>query len=175
MNAEALANVQITWPDGESINLPTLWLRDVCPCEECRIAQTQEKRFHLATLDSVSIETLTVMTTCCAFPGPAVIRASIQGPFCRDHARATPRWNLGDDYSPASISHRFKQTMLCPDRYRGVSEIGCSYSRNAPTEEATLELLAKRLVLSEVLFERIHNVVDPMATTSRIRIWVCRA
>ncbi|MEC7610516.1 MAG: gamma-butyrobetaine hydroxylase-like domain-containing protein, partial [Pseudomonadota bacterium] len=50
MNAETLGNVQVTWPDGECINLPTLWLRDVCPCEECRIAQTQEKRFHLATL-----------------------------------------------------------------------------------------------------------------------------
>ena len=60
MNAEALGNVQVTWPDGECINLPTLWLRDVCPCEECRISQTQEKRFHLASLESVSVEMLTV-------------------------------------------------------------------------------------------------------------------
>ena len=84
MNAEALGNVQVTWPDGESINLPTLWLRDVCPCENCRIAQTQEERFHLATLDSVSIETLTVGDDQLCVTGPVVMRVSIQGPSCRE-------------------------------------------------------------------------------------------
>ena len=60
MNAETLGNVQVTWPDGERMSLPTLWLRDVCPCEECRIAQTQEKRFHLASIETVAVDTLHV-------------------------------------------------------------------------------------------------------------------
>ena len=34
--------------DGWQCRLPFLWLRDNCPCSECRIAQTSEKRFVLA-------------------------------------------------------------------------------------------------------------------------------
>ena len=58
MSAEMPANVRINWPDGGSMMLPTLWLRDVCPCPDCRIEQTQEKRFHLAALESVSVASL---------------------------------------------------------------------------------------------------------------------
>ena len=93
MNAEALGNVQVTWPDGECINLPTLWLRDVCPCEECRISQTQEKRFHLASLESVSVEILTVcedelFITWAGGHSSQYPRAFLSG----DHARAAPLW-----------------------------------------------------------------------------------
>jgi len=167
MNAEALGNVQVIWPDGECINVPTLWLRDVCPCEECRIAQTQEKRFHLATLDSVSIETLTVSDDqlCVTWAGgheSQYRRACLSG----DHARATPRWEpWSDDYSPAYVDFASFQTddVFAETAIEEFLRSGVLILENAPTEEATLELLAKRLgPIREVLFERIHNVkVDP--------------
>ena len=31
-------------------NLPYLWVRDNCPCNECRIKETQEKRFILSSV-----------------------------------------------------------------------------------------------------------------------------
>ena len=42
--------LDIQWPDGQSAALSTLWLRDNCPCSDCRVSQTQEKRFHIATV-----------------------------------------------------------------------------------------------------------------------------
>ena len=33
-------------------DLPYLWIRDNCPCNECRIKETQEKRFILSSVPS---------------------------------------------------------------------------------------------------------------------------
>ena len=142
MNAEALVNLQVTWPDGECINLPTLWLRDVCPCEECRVAQTQEKRFQLATLDSVSIDTLTVSDDllCVSWTGGHTSqypRAFLSG----DHARATPRWEpWSDDYSPAYVDFASFQTddVYAETAIEEFLRSGVLILENAPTEEATL-------------------------------------
>ena len=118
MNAEALGNVQVTWPDGECINLPTLWLRDVCPCEECRISQTQEKRFHLASLESVSVEILTVcedelFITWAGGHSSQYPRAFLSG----DHARAAPLWEpWTDDYFPVYVDFAsFQADDLCAE------------------------------------------------------------
>ena len=38
----------VTFSDGEiNVDLPFLWLRDNCQCDECRITETQEKQFLL--------------------------------------------------------------------------------------------------------------------------------
>jgi len=42
--------LEVTWPDGTMTPLPYLWLRDNCSCDACRIAQTSEKKFHLASV-----------------------------------------------------------------------------------------------------------------------------
>ena len=33
-------------------DLPYLWIRDNCPCNECRVQETQEKRFMLHSVPS---------------------------------------------------------------------------------------------------------------------------
>ena len=32
--------------------LPNLWLRDNCQCDDCRVIESQEKRFILSSIDS---------------------------------------------------------------------------------------------------------------------------
>ena len=167
MNTEALSKLHVSWPDGESMSLPTLWLRDVCPCHECRIAQTQEKRFHLAYLDSVSVETFDISDELLSvtWEGGHISvypRAFLKG----NHVRMTPQWQAwSDDYAPAYFDF---QSFRTDDRTAesAIAEFlssGVIILTNAPKKEATLELLAKRLgPIREVLFERIHNVkVDP--------------
>ena len=39
--------LEVTWYEGSVSRLPYLWLRDNCGCNECRVAETTEKRFIL--------------------------------------------------------------------------------------------------------------------------------
>ena len=36
--------------ENQKFDLPFLWLRDNCQCDECRITETQEKQFLLHTV-----------------------------------------------------------------------------------------------------------------------------
>ena len=54
MTASSANLIQVRWPWGDELSIPALWLRDSCPCPDCRVEQTQEKRFHLANLTSLS-------------------------------------------------------------------------------------------------------------------------
>ena len=47
-SARVLADtVAVELLNGQQVSLPHLWLRDNCPCDDCRVTQTQEKRFIL--------------------------------------------------------------------------------------------------------------------------------
>ena len=167
MSAEMPANVRINWPDGGSMMLPTLWLRDVCPCPDCRIEQTQEKRFHLAALESVSVASLCadaegLKVTWSEGHNSVYPRSFLEA----NHVRDQPKWRpWSDDYSPGY----FDFTTFLSDRVYAIRaieeflEAGVLVLTNSPTEELTLERLAARLgPIREVLFDRIHNVkVDP--------------
>ena len=41
--------VQLVWSDGTAAAVPALWLRDNCPCGECRVLATSERRKMIAT------------------------------------------------------------------------------------------------------------------------------
>ena len=42
--------IRIVWSSGSSTTLPHLWLRDNCGCGDCRIAQTDEKKFMVSSV-----------------------------------------------------------------------------------------------------------------------------
>ena len=52
---------------GLGFELPYLWIRDNCPCNECRVQETQEKRFMLDSVpadlkpESVSLNQSNIM------------------------------------------------------------------------------------------------------------------
>ena len=40
-------SLRIISNDNSEYDLPHLWMRDNCPCNDCRVKETQEKRFML--------------------------------------------------------------------------------------------------------------------------------
>lgn len=167
MNAESLGNLKVSWPDGELLSLPILWLRDVCPCQDCRIVQTQEKCFHLASLDSVSVEALRVSDEVLSVTWTGGHSSQYPRTFLAgDCVRENPRWQpWTDDYLPAYFDFEsFQANDQCASTaIKEFLKSGVFILKDAPIEEASLELLTARLgPIREVLFERIHNVkVDP--------------
>ncbi|MDG1033360.1 MAG: gamma-butyrobetaine hydroxylase-like domain-containing protein, partial [Luminiphilus sp.] len=95
-------HLDFQWPDGGDFSAPVLWLRDVCPCSSCRVTQTQEKRFHLASLDCVAAEAIDPThdgVTICWVDGHTSYypRAFLEA----THARSTPTWQpWREDYFP---------------------------------------------------------------------------
>ena len=51
--------------EDKKFDLPFLWLRDNCQCDECRITETQEKQFLLHTVPiDISLIKLIWMVIC---------------------------------------------------------------------------------------------------------------
>ncbi len=44
-----METIQLDWSDGPSVSVPALWLRDNCPCSECRVVATAERRKLIAS------------------------------------------------------------------------------------------------------------------------------
>ena len=157
------------WNGGGESSLPYLWLRDNCGCNECRVAQTGEKRFHLFRVardlrpHRVAIEAGDVGDAL-AIVWPDGHRTSyrpvdLRRIVSRPHAelsywdgsfqprRYEYRQFLDDDAAAAEVIEEFLRSGVC-------------VLVNAPTEPASSEQLACRLgPLREVVFDRIHDVV----------------
>ena len=160
--------VRIDWSSGQSTVLPNLWLRDNCDCAECRVAQTDEKKFLVSSvpveLEPTAVELLDDRLHVTWPDGHSSVYAGAElralGAPRRTALRAWPpgfqpsrcdyRAFLSDDGVAADALERFLAD--------GVMIIG-----ESPTEPGTLEHLAPRLgPVREVLFDRIHDVsVDP--------------
>lgn len=177
MNADAVTEpvvmvdesaVSIDWWPGRRSRLPHLWLRDNCPCDECRIVQTSEKRF---LLNSVSPDLVPARAALLddglhlEWPDGHTTRYSIEFllAFGEEQRPRTRPWPA--EFAPQQIDFG---AFLADDGIALAAldefvEIGAIVLTGAPTEPGTLELLAPRLgPVREVLFARIHDVqVDP--------------
>lgn len=53
--------MHLDWSDGTTADVPAIWLRDNCPCDDCRVVATSERRKLIATeplhLRPVSVQT----------------------------------------------------------------------------------------------------------------------
>ena len=160
--------IDIRWPDGQSAALSTLWLRDNCPCSDCRVTQTQEKRFHIASvpldyspdLTEVDAEQLVIRW-------PEGHESRYPREFLMGCAQPIKQdWQpWREDFLPQYVDY----TGFLSDDHTAIKAIqaflkdGVIVIKNAPQVVNTLEELAPRLgPVRELLFERIHNVqVDP--------------
>jgi len=162
------ATVDVTWSDGSTISLPNLWLRDNCGCDDCRITQTDEKKFILTSVDVDIAPTAAVIDAdVLAITWPDGHETTYTAEFIRSvTARAEPPiryWN--GDFQP----HRANYASFCSDPAVAMHTIGEFLETgvvvliDAPTEPNTLETLAEHLgPIREVLFARIHDVeLDP--------------
>jgi gamma-butyrobetaine dioxygenase len=156
--------VRIYKDDKPILELPHLWLRDNCPCDECRVLVTQEKSFILSSVppdicpDKVELigEVLSI-----DWPGGHQSSFNLNDILTLSQPRhsASKPWASGFlpayfDWGRFIIDDSYTCTALESFLINGVIVID-----KAPIKPDSLELLADRLgPIREVLFERIHNV-----------------
>lgn len=160
--------VTVNWGDGASTPLPHLWLRDNCWCDECRVVQTTEKAFRVATVPIDLAPTAAHVTDDrleLVWPDghrTVYTEALIKALTC---AAPLNRVFWGEGFMPQSTDW----SAFLTDDHAAIVMIkdflatGAALLTDAPTEPGALEDLAPRLgPIHEVLFERIHNVrLDP--------------
>ncbi len=154
--------------ESGTTRLPFLWLRDNCPCDECRVVQTTEKKFILSNVD-VDLKPQSVDLTAkqlqIVWPDAHETLYDLDY-LLKFKARRKPEtvpWK--PDYIPRKFDYH-----AAMDDYKVAREMieelaiyGAIILNNSPAETESLENLAKRLgPMREMTFDRIHDVVfDP--------------
>lgn len=150
--------------EDKKFDLPFLWLRDNCQCDECRITETQEKQFLLHTVpidispDKVDMD------------GDMLLIKWPDG-----HDSIIPTSKILECGAPRYPDYKFWSKKFTPNRFtwkdflddvstsiealKDLVSYGVIILKEAPKELNSLEMLSKRLgPIHETLFERIHNV-----------------
>lgn len=160
--------VELTYPTGEHCRLPYLWLRDNCQCDDCRISQTAEKRFILASVP-VDLAPATAMLVHgeLYLVWPDGHETSYNAEFLRElkNSDEQPPKQWADNFLPCRVDFdRFiRDDEVARDALEQFVVEGAMVLANGPRVAGTLEALAPRLgPIRELLFARIHDVkVDP--------------
>ena len=144
--------------------LPFLWLRDNCQCDDCRIIETEEKQFLLHTVPlDISPKSVEIKDKNLYILWPD------------DHQSVIPLRKIEESSKPRFPKHKSWEANFTPKKFEWSEFLnngkiatealttfvsyGVIILRKAPTEPNSLELLSKRLgPIHETLFERIHNV-----------------
>ena len=145
-------------------DLPFLWLRDNCQCDECRIVETQEKQFLLHTVPvdispksaEVKDENLVVL-----WPDDHISLIPLSKIKQSGIARYPERKKWTGNFVPEKYdwSKFLDDRRISTEALRVFISFGAIILTNAPKAPNSLELLSKRLgPIHETLFERIHNV-----------------
>jgi len=157
-------SVILSTDSSKEYDLPFLWLRDNCQCDECRIIETQEKQFLLHTVP-VDIS-------------PKSVEIKDEKVFVLwpdDHQSVIPLIQIEESGKPRYPERKFWMSKFTPTRFdwseflddedtalealKTFVSFGAIILKNAPKEPNSLEVLSKRLgPIHETLFERIHNV-----------------
>lgn len=168
LNSEAFQitahSVIIRRPAGREYQLPNLWLRDNCPCDDCRVVETQEKRFILSSVDAdlapteVGLDNSQLSITWpdnhqTRFPLSTIDQLMIpepklHQPWPHNFTPETFDWSLFLTHSQTTVA-----SLTSFMRWGAIVLTG------APTQSESLELLSPVLgPIRELLFDRIHNV-----------------
>ena len=157
-------SVVIRMGRGKEYDLPNLWLRDNCCCDECRVVETQEKRFILSSVTAdIAPQEALLEKDCLSIVWADGHRSkfSLEGilQLLQPPTQYHQPWPV--DFIPASFG--WQEFLI--DQATTVSAIerfmqqGAIILTEAPTEAESLELLAPVLgPIRELLFDRIHNV-----------------
>jgi len=166
-------HIAVTWSDGERIELPHLWLRDNCPCRECRVEQTEEKIFHIKDVD-VDIAATEASAEAVGdgeqlsvgWPdGHRTVfsRQAIEAAIAGRYEPELTHWR--SEFAPSTVDHDafFNQPKEAADALEAFLRTGVLVVTGAPRKPGTLEQYADRLgPIREMFFARIHDVqVDP--------------
>ncbi len=158
--------VKVCWQDGTNSTLPFLWLRDNCPCSECRVTQTSEKRFIVSSVPvDLRPDHATLADDVLAVTWPDGHTSAFDQAQCQARPREEKTSGWPDGFVPPSVEFDafLENDAVALDALDALVELGAILLRGAPSTPGTLEELAPRLgPIREVLFARIHDVeVDP--------------
>ena len=150
--------------NNEELNLPFLWLRDNCQCDDCRITETQEKQFLLHTVPiDISPENVKQLGEDLVIRWPDKHKSII--PLNKIKECSAPRYPNQKFWPKSFIPNYFEwhgflnKKEVALEALKDFLTYGVIILNDAPTKSNSLELLAKRLgPIHETLFERIHNV-----------------
>ena len=145
-------------------DLPFLWLRDNCQCDECRIVETQEKQFLLHSVPvNISPKSIEVKDETLLILWPDDHKSII--PLSKIEQSGTSRYVERKPWTDKFIPEKYDwskfldDTDFATEALKTFISFGVIILSNAPKEPNSLELLSKRLgPIHETLFERIHNV-----------------
>jgi len=171
-------SVILSTGSNKQYDLPFLWLRDNCQCDECRIIETEEKQFLLHTVPvDISPKSVEMKDQSLFILWPDNHQSLI--PLDKIEESGKPRYPEHKSWSSKFIPRRVDWSEFLDDKeiaseaLKTFVSFGVIILNNAPKEPNTLELLSKRFgPIHETLFERIHNVsvtgnVYNVAHTSR--------
>ena len=145
-------------------DLPFLWLRDNCQCDECRIQETQEKQFLLHTVPvDISPKGVEIKDEKLIVLWPDNHQSVI--PFNQIEESGKPRYPEHKSWTSKFTPSGFDWSKFLDDDEIALKALttfvsfGAIILKNAPKEPNSLEVLSKRMgPIHETLFERVHNV-----------------
>ena len=165
MDFQVLENsLKITKNKKLEYDLPYLWIRDNCPCNHCRVEETQEKRFMLNSIPvdlkprSVDINENNIHVF---WPDDHETTLSFQDIQSLKKPRKPEKIFWTNNFTPNYYDwNEFLQNNnIAIDAISEFITKGAICIKKAPSIPNSLENLAPRLgPIREVLFERIHNV-----------------
>jgi len=157
-------SLKITNNQKLEYELPYLWIRDNCPCNDCRVQETQEKRFMLNSMPvdlkpkSVDVNENNIHVF---WPDDHETTISFQDIKFLKKPRKPEKVIWTNNFTPNYYDwHDFLQNNdVAMDAISDFIAKGAICIKNAPCIPDSLEDLSPRLgPIREVLFERIHNV-----------------
>jgi len=145
-------------------DLPFLWLRDNCQCDECRIKETQEKQFLLHTVPvDISPKSVEIKDEKLFVLWPDNHQSLI--PLNQIEESSKPRYPEHKSWKSKFTPRKFDWSKFLTDDEIALKALitfvsfGAIILKNAPKKPNSLEVLSKRIgPIHETLFERIHNV-----------------
>ena len=158
------SSLSITNERALRFELPYLWIRDNCPCNECRVQETQEKRFMLDSVPvdlkptSVSLKQSNIIVV---WPDDHKTSINLQDIEFLKKPRKPEKVLWNNDFTPNYYDWDdfLQKNDTAIDAFSNFVSKGAICIKNAPCIPNSLEDLSPRLgPIREVLFDRIHNV-----------------
>jgi gamma-butyrobetaine dioxygenase len=97
--------VTLGWSDGRSSRFPAIWLRDNCPCAQCRHPQALERTFMFIDHDPP-------LVTAASITDEGVLEVQFLSGDVEHVSRYTRGWLRTYDCSPAALAERRPQLRL---------------------------------------------------------------
>jgi gamma-butyrobetaine dioxygenase len=165
INAELVDDsVLLYLDDGSQYELPNLWLRDNCLCDDCRVVQTQEKRFMLSDVDvhlAPQEVSLAQDILCIIWPDHHQSLFSVTGiqSLLEPPEQQYKLWSKGFVPEPFGWDLFLNNSTVAIEALESFMQFGVILLKQVPRDPATLEQLAPMIgPIRELLFDRIHNV-----------------